>query len=73
MIDLSLRVDMLAGPNDHGVCGGHVGERRLSGVSVRDPYRYRESVYRPTEVHGYRSGETKEESRRAVGKCFISQ
>ena len=37
MIDLPLRINMLARPHYHGLGRRHVNERRLAGVCVRNP------------------------------------
>lgn len=69
MVNLSLRVDVLPWPHDHGLCGGNVYERRLSWVSVRDPYRYGETVCGAAKVDWYCTRDMEEEGRAAIGEC----
>lgn len=51
MIDLPLRVDMLAWPHDHGLGRVDVDQRGGFGVIVRYPYRYGEAIGRAAEEH----------------------
>lgn len=73
MVDLSLRVNMLPRPYDHGLGRGDINERRLPWVGVRDPYRKGEAVCGAAEVDRYRAGDVEEEGRAAVGECCIAE
>lgn len=73
MVNLSLRVDMLSWPHDHGLGGSNVYERRLSWVCVRDPYRYGESVCGAAKVDWYCTGDMEEEGRAAIGECWCRE
>lgn len=37
MVDLTLRIDMLPGPDHHGLSGRHIDERWLARIGVWDP------------------------------------
>ena len=69
MVDLSLGVNVLPRPYDHGLGGGDVNERRLSWVCVRYPYRDGETVCGAAEVDWYRAGDVEEEGRAAIWEC----
>ena len=69
MINLSLRVDVLAWPYDHGLGRGNIYERRLSWVCVRNPYRDGETVCGAAKVDWYCAGDVEEEGRAAIWEC----
>lgn len=73
MVNLSLGVDVLPWPHDHGLGGGNVYERRLSWVCVRDPYRYGETVCGAAKVDWYCTGDMEEERRAAIGECWCRE
>jgi len=62
VVDLTLRVDMLAWPNDHAVGRRHVDKRWLPGIGVRDPEGYGESVSGASERDWHCSGKVEEQS-----------
>lgn len=69
MVDLALRIDVLPWPHNHSLSRGHVDERRLSWVCVRNPYRDGETVCGAAKVDRYCAGDVEEEGRGAIGEC----
>lgn len=67
MVDLALLVHVLPRPYHHGLGRRDVYDRRFSGVSVRYPYRERESVRAAAKVDGQRAGEVHQQRAGAVG------
>lgn len=57
VVDLALLVDVLSRPYDHGIGRRNVYYRWFSRVSVRYPYRERESVRVAAKVDGERAGQ----------------
>ncbi len=66
VVDLALLVDVLPRPYDHGLGRRDVYYRGFSGVSVRYPYRERESVRVAAEVDGERAGEVHQQRAGAI-------
>lgn len=69
MVNLSLGVNVLPRPDDHGLSRGNVYERRLSWVCMRNPYRDGETVCGAAKVDWYCTGDMEEEGRAAVREC----
>jgi hypothetical protein len=55
MVDLTLRIDMLARANNHGLCGRDVDQGRLARIGVRYPNGYGVSVSAAPEIDRYRA------------------
>lgn len=64
---------MLTRAHHHGRSWGHIYQRCLSGVCVRDPYRHGESICAAPEVDRKGAGQVNEKGTRSIGKCCTGQ
>ena len=69
MVYPALQRDMLPNADRHVLCRCHVDDRRLSGVSIRNPKRDREPVCRAAEGDRDCAHEVEEERREAILVC----
>jgi hypothetical protein len=73
MVDLALRVDMLARAHHHGRGWGDIYKRCLSGICVRHPYRHGKAVCAAAEVDRKGAGQVNEKGTRAIWKRCTGQ
>lgn len=53
VIDLALRINMLAGAYHHGLCWSDIDQWSLSWIGVRHPDRYGKAICGASKYNGY--------------------
>lgn len=66
MIHPPLQRNMLPDTDSHILCGGHIDNRRLAGVCIRNPKRDGESIRRAPEGDRQRAHQVEEEGRKPI-------
>lgn len=68
MIHQSLRINVLSRPDHHSLCRGHIDERRLARICVRNPYRDGKSIRVAAKVDGYGTAQMQQQRAGTVGE-----